>query len=57
MGNYYKLGLVIEFGEVFYWIVNFFFRNDIDDFGKWYIVNNVVEGNEMVFFDNWNGGV
>lgn len=28
-----------------------------NDYGKWYIADNVVEGNEKVSADNWNGGV
>ncbi len=57
VGNYYKPGPATEPGEVSYRIANPSFRNDIDDFGKWHIANNVVEGNEMVSSDNWNGGV
>ena len=32
-------------------------RNDKSDFGKWYISDNVIEGNDKVSADNWNGGV
>ncbi|PIB35724.1 pectate lyase [Reichenbachiella sp. 5M10] len=57
VANYYKPGPATEPGEVSYRIVNPGFRNDTDDFGKWYIAQNFMEGNSEVSIDNWNGGV
>jgi pectate lyase len=57
VANYYKPGPATETGKVSYRIVNPSFRNETDDFGKWYISDNVVEGNKEVSSDNWNGGV
>lgn len=57
VANYYKPGPATEPGKVSFRIANPSFRNEIDDFGKWYIANNVVEGNREVSADNWNGGV
>lgn len=57
VANYYKPGPATQPGEVSYRIANPGFRNITDDYGKWYIAENVVEGNEEVSADNWNGGV
>ncbi len=57
VANYYKPGPATQVGEVMYRIANPSFRNETDDFGKWYIADNVIEGNEVVSKDNWNGGV
>lgn len=57
VANYYKPGPATLPGEVSYRIANPSFRNEIDDFGKWYIAENVIEGNHEVSSDNWNGGV
>jgi len=56
IANYYKPGPATKPGEVSYRIANPSFRSDTD-LGKWYIADNVVEGNENVSADNWNGGV
>ena len=32
-------------------------RSGADDYGKWYVADNVVEGNASVTADNWNGGI
>lgn len=56
VANYYKPGPATQPGEVSYRIANPSFRNE-DDLGKWYIVDNVVEGNQKVSEDNWNGGI
>jgi pectate lyase len=56
VANYYKPGPATKPGEVMNRIANPSYRND-DDYGKWYIADNVVEGNEDVSADNWNGGV
>ena len=57
VANYYKPGPATKQGELTYRIANPSFRNETDDFGKWYIADNVVEGNEKVSEDNKNGGV
>lgn len=56
VANYYKPGPATRPGEVTCRIANPSSRND-NDFGKWHIADNVVEGNENVSTDNWNGGV
>ena len=55
--NYYKPGPATQPGEISYRIANPSMRNDITDFGKWYVAGNVVEGNAKVTADNWNGGI
>ena len=57
VANYYKPGPATKPGEVAHRIANPGFRNEIDDYGKWYIADNVVEGNEKVSSNNWDGGV
>lgn len=57
VANYYKPGPATKPGEVSYRIANPSFRNESDDFGKWYIADNLVEGNINISEDNWNGGV
>ncbi len=56
VANYYKSGPATKPGEVMYRIANPSFRSE-DDYGKWYIAENIVEGNKEVSSDNWNGGV
>lgn len=56
VGNYYKPGPATRGGKVSYRIVNPGSRGD-DDYGLWYVEGNVVEGNDAVTRDNWNGGV
>ncbi|MGD9929413.1 MAG: polysaccharide lyase family 1 protein [Mangrovibacterium sp.] len=56
IGNYYKPGPATKPGETMHRIANPSVRNETD-FGKWYIADNYVEGNEAVSIDNWNGGV
>ena len=57
VANYYKPGPATQPGEVSYRIANPATRNGANDFGKWYIADNVVVGNAKVTADNWNGGV
>lgn len=57
VANYYKSGPATEPGKVSYRIANPSFRNKTDDFGKWYISDNFVEGHKDVSSNNWNGGV
>jgi len=56
VANYYKPGPATKTGEISYRIASPSFRNETD-YGKWYLADNVVEGNEDVSADNWNGGV
>ena len=56
VANYYKPGPATRPGEVSHRIANPGARSE-DDFGKWYIADNVVEGNAKVSADNWDGGV
>lgn len=56
VANYYKPGPATRPGEVMSRIANPSFRSE-DDHGKWYISDNIVEGNKDVSSDNWNGGV
>ncbi|MDC0936718.1 pectate lyase, partial [Pirellulales bacterium] len=57
VANYYKSGPATRPGEVAYRISNPTSRDGADDYGKWYVADNVVEGNDAVTADNWNGGV
>ncbi len=56
VSNYYKPGPATKPGELSYRIANPGYRSETD-FGTWYVSDNVVEGNEKVSSDNWNGGV
>jgi pectate lyase len=56
VANHYKPGPATRPGEVMYRIANPSYRSEVD-YGQWYITENVVEGNEIVSADNWNGGV
>ncbi len=56
VANYYKPGPATRPGDVSHRIANPGARSE-DDFGKWYIADNVVEGNAKVSADNWDGGV
>lgn len=57
VANYYKPGPATRPGEVSYRIANPTTRDGADDYGKWYIAENIVDGNDAVTADNWNGGV
>ncbi len=57
VANYYKPGPATQPGAVCYRIVNPSTRDGANDFGKWYVADNVVENNRDVTKDNWNGGV
>ena len=56
VANYYKAGPATEPGEVSDRIANPGFRSEAD-FGRWYVAENVVEGNAQGSADTWNGGV
>ena len=57
VGNYYKPGPATRPGEISHRIANPSMRDTISDFGKWYVADNVMVGNETVTANNWNGGV
>ena len=57
VANYYKPGPATRPGNVTYRIINPSSRNKADDFGKWYVAENIVHGNPAVTADNWDGGV
>ncbi len=56
VANYYKPGPATKPGNVSYRIASPSFRSETDH-GKWYIADNVVEGNDEVSAHNWDGGV
>ncbi len=56
VANYYKSGPATQPGEVSFRIVNPSFRSGTD-YGQWYVADNIVEENEEVSINNWNGGV
>jgi hypothetical protein len=57
VANYYKPGPATVPGEMRHRIVNPSSRKGVDDYGKWYVADNVVEDNEAVTANNFNGGV
>ena len=57
VANYYKPGPATVPGEVAHRIAAPWSRNKADDYGKWYIFENVIEGNAWVSENNWLGGV
>lgn len=56
VANYYKPGPATEPDNISHRIANPSGRGK-DDHGKWFIVDNYMEGNKLVSKDNWNGGV
>ena len=57
VANYYKAGPATQPGEVSRRIVSPTTRDGASGYGKWYVADNVIEGNATVSADNWNGGV
>lgn len=57
VANYYKPGPATRPGEVTCRIVSPSSRNGADDFGRWYVADNLVCGNAAVTANNWDGGV
>ena len=57
VANYYKPGPATRPGDTSHRIASPGFRNEADDFGLWYIAENIVEGNAQVSVNNWDGGV
>lgn len=56
VSNYYKPGPATQPGEVTYRIADPGYRSETD-YGRWYVSDNFVEGNESVSNNNWAGGV
>ncbi|SHI58894.1 exo-alpha-sialidase [Pseudozobellia thermophila] len=56
VGNYYKPGPATAPGEVSHRIASPSSRSD-EDYGKWYIADNFMEGSPKVSENNWNDGV
>lgn len=57
VANYYKPGPATLSGRVAQRIVQPSYRETLDNYGLWYVADNVVEGSPEVTADNWNGGV
>ena len=57
VANYYKPGPSTTPGKMTHRIANPSSRDKADGFGKWYVANNVVQGNKAVTDNNWAGGV
>ena len=57
VANYYKPGPATKPGKISHRFANPYFENENDNYGKWYIASNVMEGDSIVSSDNWNGGV
>ena len=57
VANYYKPGPATTPGNLRHNIASPSTRDGLADLGKWFIADNVVEGNDQVTADNWNGGV
>ncbi|MBN2103558.1 T9SS type A sorting domain-containing protein [bacterium] len=57
VANYYKAGPGTLGGGAQYRIVRPSSRNNLADYGEWYVTDNFVYGYPDVTADNWNGGV
>jgi pectate lyase len=57
VGNYFKPGPSTVPGPVSHRIAAPWSRRQAEDYGKWYVADNVVEGNPAVTANNWEGGV
>ncbi len=57
VANYFKPGPATRPGDVTHRIINPSSRDLVNDFGKWYVADNVVHGNPAVTKNNWDGGV
>jgi pectate lyase len=57
VANYYKPGPATRPGDTACRIVSPSSRSGADDFGKWYVTDNVVYGSAAVTANNWDGGV
>lgn len=57
VANYYKPGPATQPGRTACRIAGPSFRGGADNYGKWYVADNIVEGCDSVSRDNWNGGM
>ena len=57
VSNYYKYGPATARGEMQYRIAGPSYRNSKDNYGRWYVADNYVYGNQKVTKDNWDGGI
>lgn len=57
VANYYKPGPATKPGEISHCIVSPWSRNGAEDYGKWFVSENFMYGNDAVSANNWNGGV
>ena len=57
VANHYKPGPATQPGKMSHQIAAPWSRNGESDYGKWYIADNVMVGNEEVTNDNWKGVV
>ncbi len=57
IGNYYKPGPATVPGDAAHRIVSPSSRDESEDFGRWFVGDNVLHGNPAVTADNWGGGV
>jgi pectate lyase len=57
IANYQKAGPATLPGETSHRITAPWSRDKADDYGKWYLAGNVIEGNTWVSENNWLGGV
>ena len=57
VANYYKPGPATIPGEVTHRIASPSTRDKANDFGSWYVADNVVHGSTAVTENNWAGGV
>ncbi|PZX50973.1 pectate lyase [Algoriphagus chordae] len=57
VGNYYKAGPATEPGQISHRLASPWSRNKAEDYGKWYISDNTLEGNVWISENNWLGGV
>lgn len=57
VANYYKAGPATAPGNLRQTIASPSSRDGVADLGKWFVSDNVVEGNDQVTANNWDGGV
>jgi pectate lyase len=57
VANYYKSGPGTTKGDSRHRIVAPSSRDEAADYGKWYVAENFLVGDDAVTADNWNGGV
>ncbi|MCB0635540.1 MAG: pectate lyase, partial [Lewinella sp.] len=57
VANYFKPGPATQPGRISYRIINPTSRHTEEDYGRWYVADNVMEGHVIVTRNNWAGGV